>query len=129
MNSIARLAILLSAVFAVAPPPAVETSHTGCVMATEGGDLTFCEPDHCSLLSGKDVGPKLAGHKVTVRGAVHEATDSAPRTIVVSSVISIGAACADRCHLPPIHRGVGPREHPGSEGGTPGVTPPQPDPH
>lgn len=129
MNSIARLAILFSAVFAAVPPPAVETSHTGCVMATEGGDLTFCEPDHCSLLTGKDVGPKLTGHEVTVRGAVHEATNTASRTIVVSDVLSIGPACADRCRLPPIHRGIGPREHPGSEGGTPGVAPRTPDPH
>jgi hypothetical protein len=128
VNPIARFAILLAAALVAAAPPAAETSHTGCVMATEGGDWTFCEPDHCSLLTGKGVGPKLAGHKVTVRGAVHEANVSAPRMIVVSSVISVGPACADRCRLPPIHRGFGPKEHPGSEGGTPGVTPPQPQP-
>jgi len=119
-------AILLSTVFAAAvmqTSTAVETTYTGCVMRTEAGEWTFCEPDNCSLLRGQDVDQKLVGHQVTLRAAVQNATSTMPRTLVVSAVISIGAACSQTCSpRPPIHRGIGGKEHPGSEGGTPGVT-------
>jgi hypothetical protein len=129
VKTIARLALLLSAVLTIAAQtqPAAETAYTGCVMSTEAGDWTFCEPNDCSLLQGKYVGAKLAGHRVTLHAAVQAATASTPRTLVVSSVVSIGAACSERCSLrPPGHRGLGGHEHPGSEGGTPGVAAPHP---
>jgi hypothetical protein len=96
---------------------------TGCVMTDMDGHLTFCEPDHCSLLTGEDVGAKLSGHTVTIEGTVKDAGDGQPRRIVVTKIISIGAACNQRCALYPVHRrGIGGKDKPGSEGGTPGVT-------
>ncbi len=101
--------------------------YSGCVMKDMDGNVTFCEPQHCSLLTGKDVGARLAGHTVTVEGTVKEAANGEPRTIVVTKVLSVGAACNQTCALYPVHhRGIGGRDKPGSEGGTPGVTSQQP---
>jgi hypothetical protein len=119
---ITRLAILLPACLLVSAQAPPEPSYTGCVMVTEAGDYTFCEPANCSALLGKLVGPKLAGHTVTLHGAVQAPTSNTPRIITVTSVVSIGTACEQRCSpTPPGHRGLG-HEHPGAEGGTPGVT-------
>jgi hypothetical protein len=101
--------------------------YTGCVMKDMDGNITFCEPEHCSMLTGKDVGVKLAGHTVVVEGTVKEAGDGEPRRIVVSRIVSVGAACNQSCALYPVHhRGIGGRDKPGSEGGTPGVSSQQP---
>ncbi len=102
--------------------------YTGCAMKDMDGNITFCEPEHCSLLTGNDVGARLTGHTVTVEGTVKEAADGQPRSVVVTRVVSVGAACNQSCALYPVHRrGIGGRDKPGSEGGTPGVTskPPQ----
>lgn len=130
MNLMTRYALIFPAVLALAlqTPPAAETVHTGCVMMTEGGDYTFCEPETCSLLQGKELAAKLAGHKVTLRGTVQAASKDGPRTLLVSHVVKIGGACTEACSpWPPIHRGIVPKDRPGSEGGTPGVVakPPQ----
>lgn len=100
--------------------------YTGCVMKDMDGNITFCEPEHCSMLTGNAVGDKLAGHTVTVEGTVKEPANGQPRRIVVSKVLSVGAACNQSCALYPVHhRGIGGRDKPGSEGGTPGATAPQ----
>lgn len=98
-------------------------TYTGCVMKDFDGNLTFCEPDHCSLLTGKGVDTKLAGHGVTLNGTVKDAVDGQPRQIVVTKIVSVNGACNQTCALYPVHhRGIGTKDKPGSEGGTPGVT-------
>ena len=103
-------------------------TYTGCVMKDMDGHLTFCEPDHCSLLTGEGVNAKLSGHTVIVEGSIKEAADGQPRQVVVTKIVSVGAACDQSCALYPVHhRGIGGKDKPGSEGGTPGVAkPPQP---
>ena len=121
--------ILGLAVLAVLMPGIALAGVTfkGCVMKDADDNLTFCEPDACSLLTGKGVGPELAGHTVTVSGTVKEAADGQPRRLVVEKVISVGEACNQTCALYPVHhRGIGGKDKPGSEGGTPGVAKPQP---
>lgn len=129
MKRLFRLAWVVPVAVGLAAAQTAGTLHSGCVMATEGGDYTFCEKDACSFVSGKGVDAKLAGHTVTLRGKVHEATPEVARTIVVSSIVSVGGVCKEACSpRPPGHRGFGHKDKPGSEGGTPGVrptTPPQ----
>jgi len=110
--------------------PAAEETRSGCVMQTEAGWFTFCEPNSCSAIKGAGVDAKLAGHKVTVRGTMAAETEAAPKTFVVTKVIAVGAACDERCSPRPAgHRGVfGQKDKPGSEGGTPGATAPTPPP-
>jgi hypothetical protein len=115
---------LLCSVFSVSLTAATDPLYTGCVTQTEAGDFTYCEPAACSVLEGKLVTAKLTGHKVILRGIVHDATPEKPRTIDVTHVEKIGDACDERCSpRPPAHRGIGgTHERPGSEGGTPGKT-------
>jgi hypothetical protein len=123
----AALALVVLAVVAVAAAQSGGTRFTGCVMTDMDGNLTFCEPDHCSLLTGEGVGAKLSGHTVTVEATVKDAADGQPRRVVVTKIISAGAACNQSCALYPVHhRGIGGKDKPGSEGGTPGVAKPQP---
>ena len=122
MNGIVRIGLMLAMGLALAPQP----KYTGCVMKSEGGDFTFCEPAHCSLLKGEKVGERLVGHVVIVRGIVTNATDDEPRTLSVSEIVEFGKVCDQHCSLkPPGKRGVFPKEKPGSEGGTPGLVPKQ----
>ncbi|HEV2575986.1 MAG TPA: hypothetical protein VGU25_02135 [Acidobacteriaceae bacterium] len=119
----AALALIVFAGVAVAAAQSGGTRFTGCVMTDMDGHLTFCEPDHCSLLSGEGVGAKLSGHTVTVEASVKEAGDGQPRQVVATRIVSVGAACNQSCALYSVHhRGIGGKDKPGSEGGTPGVT-------
>jgi hypothetical protein len=109
--------------------PAGDETRTGCVMQTEAGWFTFCEPNSCSEIKGAGVNPKLAGHKVTVSGTLQAETATAPKTFMVTKVISVGAACNETCSPRPAgHRGLGSHDKPGSEGGTPGAVAPKPPP-
>jgi len=120
MRTIFGLAMLAVVVPVLAQSAA---TYTGCVMTDVDGNLTFCEPDHCSLLTGEGIGAKLSGHSVTVEATVKEAGDGQPRRVVVTKIVSVGAACNQTCALYPVHhRGIGTKDKPGSEGGTPGVT-------
>lgn len=117
--------ILGLALLAVVVPGLAQSAATysGCVMKDLDGNLTLCEPDHCSLLTGEGVDAKLAGHAVTVNGTVKEAADGQPRRVIVTKIVSVNAACNQTCALYPVHhRGIGSKDKPGSEGGTPGVT-------
>jgi hypothetical protein len=107
-----------------ASSPASAPIYSGCAMRVEDGSnfLTFCESQACSLLSGK-VDLHLAGHTIKVQGIVHPATASQPRTIDVETVVEVGGACSEHCKLVPAGRGIG-KDHPDSEGGTPGVSQP-----
>lgn len=119
-------ALLVATMHAQTSAPAPITL-TGCVMQTEAGDYTFCEPNSCSLLSGTMLTASLAGHTVTLRAILHLATATDPRTLSVISITTIGPTCDQRCSpRPPGHRGLGSKNNkPGSEGGTPGATSPQ----
>src|SRR5579875_415391 len=120
------LGLLALAAIGVAAARSGNAKYTGCVMTDMDGNLTFCQPNHCSLLSGTGVGPKLSGHTVTVEGTVKEPGDGQPRRVVVTKIVSIGAACNQTCTLYPVHgRGLGTKDKPGSEGATPGITSPQ----
>lgn len=102
-----------------------DETRTGCVMQTEAGWFTFCEPNSCSVIKGAGVDAKIAGHKVTVSGTMQAETADAAKTFVVTKVVEVGAACEERCSPRPAgHRGLGNKDKPGSEGGTPGVTAP-----
>ncbi len=121
--------ILGLAVLAVVVPGLAQSAatHTGCVMTDMDGHLTLCEPNHCSLLTGEGVSAKLSGHTVTVEGTVEDARDGQPRRVVVTKIVSVGASCNQNCGLYPVHpRGIGGKDKPGSEGGTPGAVKPQP---
>jgi len=120
MRTIFGLALLAVVVPVLAQNAA---TYTGCVMTDMDGNLTFCEPDHCSLLTGEGVSAKLSGHSVTVEATVKEAGEGQPRRVVVTKIVSVGAACNQTCALYPVHhRGIGTKDKPGSEGATPGVT-------
>lgn len=101
----------------------------GCAMPLESNHdfLTLCEPHTCSLLRGK-VENKWAGHTIKLRGALHEATSTQPRTIEVEEVLEIGEACNAACQPVIPGRGLGPKDKPQGEGGTPGVAPAKPKP-
>lgn len=119
----AALAVIVLAMVAGAAAQSGSARFTGCVTTDMDGHLTFCEPNHCSLLIGEAVGAKLSGHTVTVEGTVKDAADGQPRRVVVMKIVSVGAPCNQTCALYPVHpRGIGGRDKPGSEGGTPGAT-------
>jgi hypothetical protein len=125
--------------FAQAPanPPAAAkpapAAYSGCVQkapdSTTG--LVISTPKVCALLTGKVSADALAGHQVELTGILTPRTSSAPASIEVNSVGSVGKACTDVCALkPPMSRGLHrPNDGavPGTEGGTPGMTttPPQ----
>ena len=121
----AGIAFLLA--ISVAAALGQNASYTGCVTRGASGNITFCEPQNCSLLTGAGVGANLAGHTVTLKGTVKQAANGQPRTIVVSSVLSVGAACNQTCTLSSNSQSTATSNSskPGGEGGTPGVTSPQ----
>lgn len=102
-------------------------TFSGCAMPLEGHPdfLTLCEPDHCSLLRGA-VELAWAGHTVTLRGVLHAATSSQPRTVEVTQAVRVGAACSAACRPSIPGRSLGPKDKPLGEGATPGVTAPKP---
>lgn len=89
--------------------------------------LTLCEPHNCSLLRGK-VENRWAGHTVKLRGVLHAATSTQPRTISVEEVLEVGEACKAACQPAISGRGIGPKDKPQGEGGTPGAAPTNPTP-
>ena len=109
----------LTMCLAQTPAPA---TFTGCAMPLEGHPdfLTLCEPQNCSLLRGA-VDVKWAGHTVTLRGVLHPATSTQPRTLEVEKAIRVGEACTAVCRPTIPGRGLGPKDKPVGEGGTPGV--------
>jgi hypothetical protein len=110
-----------------AKPPAPAT-YSGCVQkapdSTTG--LVIGTPKVCALLTGKLSADTLAGHQVELTGILTPRTSSAPASIQVNSVGSIGKACTEVCALhPPLSRGLHRPSAgmvPGTEGGTPGLT-------
>lgn len=108
--------------------PAASDTFTGCAMLLEGHPdfLTLCEPHNCSLLRGA-VDAKWAGHTVTLRGVLRAATSTQPRTLEVKEAVSVGGTCTAVCRPTIPGRGLGPKDKPSGEGGTPGVVekPPQ----
>ncbi len=110
-----------SCLFAFAQAP---TTFSGCAMPLAGHPdfLTLCEPHTCSLLRGK-VDLHWAGHTVRLRGALHPASSTQPRTIEVNDLVSLGEACKAACKPSIPGRGVGPEDKPDGEGGTPGAAP------
>lgn len=104
--------------------PAASTTFSGCVMPLAGHPdfLTLCEPHTCSLLRGK-VDLHWAAHTVRLRGALHPASSTQPRTIEVNNLVSLGEACKAACKPSIPGRGVGPEDKPDGEGGTPGAAP------
>ncbi|HEX5285097.1 MAG TPA: hypothetical protein VFW30_13325 [Bryocella sp.] len=122
----AALALIVLVMATVAAAQGGSTRFTGCAMTDMDGHLTLCEPDHCSLLTGVGVDAKLSGHAVTVEASVEEAGDGQPRRVLVTKIVSVGAACNQSCALYSVHhRGIGGKDKPGSQGGTPGVARPQ----
>ena len=117
---LAAIACIIS-LSALAQAPA-STTFTGCAMPLEGHPdfLTLCEPHTCSLLRGK-VDTHWAGHTVILRGVLHPATSSQPRTVEVTQFTSLGAACKAVCKPSIPGRGIGPKDKPDGEGGTPGA--------
>ena len=111
---------------ATTKPPAPAT-WSGCVQKAPGSStaLILSAPTACATLSGKLSAAALAGHHIELKGILTPRTPSAPASIQVQSVVSIGKACTDVCSLnPPGTRGLQrPQQDaiPGSEGGTPGA--------
>ncbi len=108
----------------VAGQSASNAVFEGCAMPLENNHdfLTLCEPHNCSLLRGK-VEKKWSGHEVKLRGVLHAATSTQPRTIEVEEMLDIGEACKAACQPAISGRGLGPKDRPLGEGGTPGLTP------
>ena len=118
-----------------APPnPPAPATYSGCVQKAPDSttDLVISTPKVCAVLAGKLPADTLVGHQVELTGVLTPRTSSAPASIQVNSVGTVGKACTDVCALhPPMSRGLhrpANGEIPGSEGGTPGLTttPPQP---
>lgn len=111
---------------AAGKPPAAAT-YSGCVQKAPDSPTTLVisTPTACARLTGKVSPDTLAGHAVVLNGILTPSTASAPASIQVNSVGSVGNSCSDVCSLrPPGTRGLHRPDSavPGSEGGTPGVT-------
>jgi hypothetical protein len=128
------LAIAQAAGGETAPPkPAAPAAYSGCVQKASDAPTTLVisTPNACARLAGNVSADTLAGHQVELTGILTPRTPSAPASIQVDSVGSVGKSCTDVCSLrPPGTRGLHrPNDNavPGTEGGTPGVTtaPPQ----
>ena len=122
-RSLSALALLLApCLFAALSQEPSPATFTGCAMPLAGHPdfLTLCEPHTCSLMRGK-VDPHWAGHTVTLRGTLHPATSTQPRTIEVVHLTTLGEACKAVCKPSIPGRGVGPENNPDGEGGTRGV--------
>lgn len=101
-------------------------TYSGCVSKVSGAPdtLVLNTPTACVVLKGRLSADQIAGHTIELEGILQPATGSAPATIQVDTVRSVGHACSDTCALRPASRGLKrpPGVVPGSEGGTPGVT-------
>ncbi len=104
--------------------PAKPSTYAGCVTALPQASemLVLSTPESCYLLSGA-VSPAMAGHQVQLSAILIPQQGTQPITLQVKSVLGTKAACSQTCTLrPPGTRGLGPKDKPGREGGTPGVT-------
>lgn len=127
-----RRIIPLAALLIACAAHGQKAPHTGCVNPWPGvsDTLTLSQKNSCSVLAGKAVTARLAGHTVTLTGTITEATESDPQTLTVTAVQSVGEECSATCTPhPPGERGVTKRPKPGLQGSTPGEknTPRNPD--
>jgi len=111
---------------AASKTPAAAT-YSGCVQKAPDvpTTLVISTPTVCAKLAGKVSADALAGHTVVLNGILTPSTASAPASIQVNSVGSVGNSCSDVCSLrPPGTRGLHRPDSavPGSVGGTAGVT-------
>jgi hypothetical protein len=111
-------------------PPAPQTFQ-GCVQKAPGStaSLIISSGSVCATLKGSLADEKLAGHEIELTGVLTPRTGAAAASIQVNSVGSVGKSCSDVCSpLPPRSRGLHPPDQaiPGTQGGTPGLTAPQP---
>jgi hypothetical protein len=117
---------------ALAQSPPVQ-SFQGCVQPspTDKTVLIVSTENACAKLTGKFKPSDITGHQVELKGVLTPyASATAPASIKVDSVVSVGKPCEDICSLQPPHtRGLGHGgETPGKEGGTPGAVPNPPPP-
>ena len=103
-------------------PQASPAKFTGCVQTGTGDSVILTTPNVCAVLKGKISAQEVAGHQIELQGILSPATKSAPATIQVDSVSSVGQSCTETCVARPRGRGLHrpTSEVPGSEGGTPG---------
>ena len=113
------------------PAAANPTMYVGCatVLPQANNTLVLSSAGSCFLLGGS-VTSALVGHQIQVNAVLVPQQGVQPISLQVKSVVAVKAACSQTCTLqPPGTRGLGPRDKPGREGGTPGVTSsPQPQP-
>ena len=120
--------LALSIALSAGAQQAAQTSSakfTGCAQASSG-TVVLSAPNVCAVLKGKLSADQVTGHQIELKGVLSPATRSAPATIQVESVSSIGQSCTETCVVRPRGRGLHPpagtaSEVPGSEGGTPGA--------
>jgi len=121
------------AIQAQAPAAPPVQSFQGCVQPspTDKTVLIVSTDNACAKLTGKFKAADLSGHQVELKGVLTPyASATAPASIKVESVVTVGKPCEDVCSLQPPHtRGLGHGgETPGKEGGTPGAVPTPPPP-
>jgi hypothetical protein len=112
-----------------AKPPAPAREFQGCVQPSpiDKTVLVLSTDTVCARLVGSLATPQLTGHQIDLKGVLTPRTRDESASIRVDSVVSVGKPCSDVCSLrPPGTRGLGGGETPGKEGGTPGLTTPQP---
>jgi len=112
---------------AKAPAPARE--FQGCVQPSPADKtvLVLSTDTVCARLTGSLATPQLTGRQIDLKGVLTPRTHNEPASIRIDSVVSVGKPCSGVCSLrPPGTRGLGGGEIPGKEGGTPGLTTPQP---
>jgi len=127
------LAQLAIQTFAQAPTPPPVQSFQGCVQPspTDKTVLIVSTENACAKLTGKFKAAGISGRQVELKGVLTPyASATAPASIKVDSVVTVGKPCSDVCSLQPPHtRGLGHGgESPGKEGGTPGAVPTPPPP-
>ena len=133
MKYYGRVTILVGTVLLSWPALAQKTAErskleifTGCVTPStqDKGKLVLRSKESCSELAGNLVSAsKLAGHTVTLEGALAPASGPEPETLTVSAVKQVGEACSSTCSLePPGSRGLGKKKGEAIDkiGGTPG---------
>lgn len=97
--------------------------YEGCVTALpQASDrLVLSSAGSCFLLSGS-VNAAMAGHQVQLNAVLIPQQGMQPVSLQVKSVMGVQASCSQTCSLqPPGTRGLGPKDKPGREGGTPGL--------
>jgi hypothetical protein len=88
--------------------PTKPATFSGCVQKAPGSstELVISAPTACAKLTGNVPVDNLAGHQVDLTGILTPRTTSAPASIAVDSVKTVGASCTDVCSLrPPGTRG------------------------